>query len=223
MNCNNRDMYYNPRYSQNVLCQGPSPVIPFLLVVCVGSLVCWEYMPGYYERTFEVTESIGELLETLPLLLIIAIFVVILSYSFMCDTFVSVVPIGMLLLVFLLQNEVLCIIVLLLVVSFFSMYTYPSHNGGSPRFGWSSNWSRVPEYQSRRDCRSDNVESGERRSSLPLNLTPGQICYLIMIGCLVTCTVNSEAEDIWWTCMALLLLCVLYVNFSGRGNREWVL
>jgi hypothetical protein len=215
-------MYYNPCYSQNSLHQGPSPVIPFLLVICLGLLVCWESMQGYYEMLFEVKESAEEWTETLAHTLIIIILVGVLSCSFMGDRVVVVVPIAVLLSVFLLQNEVLCVLVLLLVLSFFAMYSYPSQTEGYHQYGWNSNWSR-PVYQSRPDFQLNNVETGERRSDMPFSLTPGQICYLIMLGCLTTCTMFSEDQNIWWTCMALLLVCVLYVNFLGRGNREWIL
>lgn len=223
MYSNYRDMYSNPYNSQNALYRvGPSPVIPFLLVVCLGLFIYWESMLEYYEMLFIVKESAEEWQETMSLMLIIIIFLVVILCGFMCDAVVTVVPVAMLLLVFLLQHEVLCILVLVLVLSFFTMYSYQSQNGGRYQYGWNSNWSR-PVYQSRQDFRLDNVEAGERRSDLPFSLTLGQICYLIMLGSLTTCTMFSDDQNIWWTCMALLLACVLYVNFSGRTNREWIL
>lgn len=117
---------------------GPSPMVPLMVVLALGWVICNETLMGWYEQVTEVQETVTEnsfvLILTAGFLLVA---IVILSSRME----VVLVPAVLVLVMLLIQNIVLAVLLLLLALYFAGIYYSPPHRGyGGGSLAASGDW-----------------------------------------------------------------------------------
>ncbi|KAF0897613.1 hypothetical protein E2562_000348 [Oryza meyeriana var. granulata] len=168
---------------------GPSPVVPFLIVVALVWVNYNETLTDWYDKAASLPETVAENAITLVLaggLLLLS--AVVLSRR----SEVVIVPVALVLSMLLLQNIMVFLILLLVVAYFTGIYYYPaaadSRYGVTARGEW----------------------GGGGCSGLGF--------YMLLLLCLVLCAMFADEGVKWWIPGTLLAASLLCLNLFSGGQ-----
>ncbi|KAF3330318.1 hypothetical protein FCM35_KLT03672 [Carex littledalei] len=200
-------MYYNNAYSSRRSYYGPSPVIPCLIIGGLVLVIFWDALCEWYEYASEVKGSIES---NVPIIIFVALVVLMFLFGFITDAVAVIIPLAGVLVILPFLNEITIVLVLLVVITFLGLHYYPPHKSVSNGWGRSQ-----PTFYP-----GTSHSWGSNESNLPLGLSSGLLCYLIMISCLFICITYYEDEGSRWICLALVLVIVLFFSLSGFGDER---
>jgi hypothetical protein len=101
--------------------QGPSPVVPLLIMVALGWVICQETLMGWYEQVTEVHETVTDN----ALLLVLGAGLLLLALAMAGNrSQLVLVPVALVVVLFLIQNIVLTTLLLLAVAYLTGIYYY---------------------------------------------------------------------------------------------------
>ncbi|CAD6246795.1 unnamed protein product [Miscanthus lutarioriparius] len=181
--------------------RGPSLVVPLIVVVALGWVICQETLMGWYETVTELQETVTDNAVLLVLALGAAALLLTLAVAGNRSEVVLVPVVLVLVLVpvmFLIQNIVLTALLLLVVVYFAGIYYYRPDRGYGYGYGYGSGFG--------------GDWSGGGSAGLGF--------YMLLLLCLVLCAMFSDGGSGWWIPGVLLVACVLCLNLFS-GGKVW--
>ncbi|OEL16726.1 hypothetical protein BAE44_0022252 [Dichanthelium oligosanthes] len=171
--------------------RGPSPVVPLLIVVALGWVICQETLMGWYEQVTEVQETVTDN----AVLLVLGAGLLLLALAFAGSrSEVVLVPVALVVIMFLIQNIMLTVLLLLVAAYFAGIYYYRPDGGYGGGFG--GEW------------------GGGGAGGTGLGF------YILLLLCLVLCAMFSDDGGSWWVPAVLLVACVLCLNLFS-GGKVW--
>ena len=172
--------------------RGPSPVVPLLIVVALGWVICQETLMEWYEQVTEVQETVTDN----AVLLVLGAGLLLLALAVAgSQSEVVLVPVALVAVMFLIQNIMLTALLLLVAAYFAGIYYYRPDRGYG---GFGGEW-------------GGGAGSGGGT---------GLGFYMLLLLCLVLCAMFSDDGGSWWIPAVLLVACVLCLN-SFSGGKVW--
>ncbi|XP_062196613.1 uncharacterized protein LOC133899618 [Phragmites australis] len=171
--------------------RGPSPVVPLLIVVALGWVICSETLMGWYEQVTEVKETVTDN----AALLVLGAGLLLLAAAVVGNrSEVVLVPLALVVVMFLIQNIMVAALLLLLAAYVAGIYYYRPDRGyysGGVGIAGGGEWGGT-----------------------------GLGFYMLLLLCLVLCAMFSDEGTSWWIPGVLLVACVLCLNVFS-GGKVW--
>jgi hypothetical protein len=200
-------MYYNNCHPSWRSGYGPSPVIPFIIIVGLLLVIFWDALWEWHEYAYEVKESIGS---NMRIIFFVALVALTFLLGFITDAVTVIIPLAFVVVVLPFLNDVTIVLVLLVILAFLGIHYYPTQRS------LSNGQSRLQPMH----CPSTSQSCERNESNLAFGLSSGLLCYLIMLSCLFICITYYEDEGSQWVCLSLVLIVVLFFNFTGFGDER---